>query len=89
MEEGGPTVVKRRTRNLTRLVLVLLGGFLAGERLIDASEDWRLWHNLAVEDPSAADLYRTNFWFDVAVAAVAVGGACLAYRLLRPPEDTP
>jgi hypothetical protein len=73
---------------LTRHALVLLGGFLAGSRLVDAAGAWREWHRWAVADPSAADLYRANFWFDVVVALLTLAAAWLVHRLLRPPDDS-
>ena len=72
-----------RIRNLTRSALVLLGGLLAGSRMVDAVRAWREWQRWAVSDPSAADLYRTNFWIDVGLAAVAIAGAGLVSWLLR------
>jgi hypothetical protein len=74
--------VQRKT--LIRHALVLLGGFITGSRLIDAVENWRLWHEWAVSDPSAADLYRTNFWVDVASVILTLGMTGLIYWLLRP-----
>jgi hypothetical protein len=38
-------------------------------------------------DPSGADLYRTNFWFDFATAGLAIGLAALLYHLLRPADS--
>ena len=75
-------------RNLARYGLVLFGGFLAGSRLVDAAHAWHEWHRWSAADPSAADLYRTNFWIDVVVVALILGIASLIYRLLRPSSDT-
>jgi hypothetical protein len=73
-----------QTKSVVRHLLVLLGGFIVGSRLIDAVENWRQWHEWAVSDPSAADLYRTNFWIDVVVVIIALGVTGLIYWLLRP-----
>jgi hypothetical protein len=73
---------------LTRHVLVLLGGFLAGSRLVDAARAWQEWHRWAVADPSAADLYRTNFWLDVVVALLTLAAAWPVHRLLRPRDES-
>jgi hypothetical protein len=73
-----------RIKTIIRHALALVGGFLAGTRLIDAVKDWRQWHEWAVVDPSAADLYRTNFWLDVTFAIAIVGITALISRLLRP-----
>ena len=78
-----------RIRKLTRSALVLVGGLLAGSRMVDAVCAWREWQRWAVSDPSAADLYRTNFWIDVALATVAIAGAGLVSWLLRSPDDSP
>jgi hypothetical protein len=76
-----------RIRTLARHGLVLFGGFLAGSRLVDATQAWREWHQWSVTDPSAADLYRTNFWIDIVVVVLVLGVAGLTYRLLRPSTD--
>lgn len=73
-----------QVKTIVRYALVLLGGFLAGGRLVDAGDNWRGWHEWAVADPSAADLYRTNLWGDVTFAVLIVGVAALIYWLLRP-----
>ena len=73
-----------RTKSVVRHLLVLLGGFITGSRLIDAVENWRQWHEWAVSDPSAADLYRTNFRIDVVIVIITLGVTGLIYWLLRP-----
>lgn len=78
-----------RTRSLTRRALVLLGGLLAGSRLVDAGRAGREWHRWAVADPSAADVYRTDFWMDVVLAGLAIVAAALVFRLLRSADDSP
>ncbi len=59
-------------RILTRCGLVLFGGFIAGSRLVDAARAWREWRRWAIADPSAADLYRTDFWISVTIAVLTV-----------------
>ncbi len=71
-------------KTIVRYALVLFGGFLAGSRLVDAVDNWREWHEWALADPSAADLYRTNFWVDVTFAVLIGCLAALIYWLLRP-----
>ena len=73
-----------RPREVARYGLILLAGVCAGGRMVAAVGNWRLWHELAVSDPSAADLYRTNFWIDVVVVAVLVAAAWLVNLVLRP-----
>jgi hypothetical protein len=71
-------------RTLTRYGLVLLGGYLAGSRLVAAALAWREWHQLAVSDPSAADLYRTDFWVEINITVLTLRVVGLVYWLLRP-----
>jgi hypothetical protein len=68
---------------------VLLGGFLAGSRLVAAAQAWRDWHRWAVSDPSAADLYRTDFWVELTIALLTVAVVGLVYWLLRPRAARP
>ena len=73
-----------RPRDVARYGLILLAGVCAGGRMVAALGNWRLRHELAVTDPSAADLYRTNFWIDVVAVAVFVAAAWLVNLVLRP-----
>jgi hypothetical protein len=73
-------------RTLTRYAVVLVAGFIAGGQLVGAAQAWREWHRWAISDPSAADLYRTNFWIAVTIAALSLSLGWLIFRLLRPPE---
>jgi len=65
--------------------VVLAGGFIAGNRAVDAIQSWHHWREVVVSDPSAADLYRTAFWLDLGSAAVSLAVVCLVWWLLRPP----
>jgi hypothetical protein len=77
-----------RMRSFLRYAFVLLGGSLAGTRVVDAARSWREWHRWAVTDPSAADLYRTDFMLDAGIVLVVLAGAGLVYRILgRRPND--
>jgi hypothetical protein len=49
---------------------------------VDATRAWRLWEETVATDPSAADLYLTTVWLDLATAAVT---AVLSPRLLGAP----
>ena len=69
-------------RTLARYGLVVFGGLLAGRRSVDALRTWREWHRWALTDPSAADLYRTNFWVDVVILVLTLGIVGLLYRSL-------
>jgi len=67
-----------------RHLVVLVSGFIAGSRAVDAVRSWREWHIWAVKDPSAADAYRTFFLMDAAIALVTLLIAGLVWWLLRP-----
>jgi len=59
-------------------------GAVASDRLIAAGRAWRLWHRWIREDPSGADLYRTNVWIFSCEAALMVAIAGVVFWLLRP-----
>lgn len=44
---------------------------------------FRLWRQSVVDDPSAAELYQVNFWFELAFAAPGLVVALLAVMWLR------
>jgi hypothetical protein len=67
-----------------RYLVVLLTGFLAGSRAVDAAQAWNEWHTQRSTDPSAADAYYTFFLVDLAAAAVSLVIAALVWWLLRP-----
>jgi hypothetical protein len=67
-----------------RYAVVLLTGFIAGGRSVDAVRAWNEWQNWKVRDPSGADLYRTSFLMDMASALVSLAIAALVWWLLRP-----
>jgi hypothetical protein len=55
---------------------------------VAAAQAWRDWHRWAVSDPSAADLYRTEFWVELTIALLTVAVVGLVYWLLRPGPAT-
>jgi hypothetical protein len=55
---------------------------------VAAAQAWRDWHRWAVSDPSAADLYRTEFWVELTIALLTVAVVGLVYWLLRPGTAT-
>jgi hypothetical protein len=71
-------------RRVIRYALVLLGGFLAGGRMVAAIHAWREWHAWEGSDPSLADFFRTEFWLQVAFAAFTLAATYVAFWLLRP-----
>ena len=74
-------------RSVVRYAVVLLGAFLAGNRLVSARNEWVMWHRPDImNDPSAMELYQSGFWIDIAsaVAACAVAGMWFWYLGRRP-----
>lgn len=73
-----------------RYLVVLVTGFIAGSRAVDAVGSWREWHMWATRDPSEADAYRTFFVADATITALSLAIAGLVWWLLRPqaPERT-
>jgi len=69
---------------MARFVVAFAAGAVASDRLVAAGRAWRLWHRWIGEDPSGADLYRTNFWIFSGAAALTVAVAGLVFWLLRP-----
>jgi hypothetical protein len=74
---------------IVRYAVVLLTGFIAGGRAVDAVHAWREWHRVSASDPSAADAYRTFCMVDSAVAVVSLAIAALVWWLLRQRTDSP
>ena len=69
---------------LLRYLIVLVSGFIAGSRAVDAARSWREWHIWATEDPSGADAYRTFFLVNTTIAVLSLSIAGLVWWLLRP-----
>jgi uncharacterized membrane-anchored protein YitT (DUF2179 family) len=67
-----------------RDIVVLITGFLAGSRLVQALRSWQEWHRWDVQDPSGADAYRSFFLVNMAVAITSLMIAGLVWWLLRP-----
>ena len=67
-----------------RYLVVLVTGFIAGSRSVDAVRSWREWHTWAAQDPSSADAYRTFFLVNMTVALLSLAIAGLVWWLLRP-----
>jgi hypothetical protein len=72
---------------LVRHLVVLVTGFLAGSRTVDAVQSWNEWQRQGATDPSAADAYYTFFLVDLAVAALSLAIAGLVWWLLRPRSE--
>lgn len=76
-------------REMARFVVAFAAGAVVSDRLIAAGRAWRLWHRWIRQDPSGADLYRTNFWILSCEAALTMAMAGVVFWLLRPnaPRD--
>jgi hypothetical protein len=69
---------------IVRYVVVLVTGFLAGSRVVDAIRSWQEWHDWSLRDPSGAEAYQTFFLVNAAAAALSLAIAGLVWFLLRP-----
>ena len=67
-----------------RYLVVLITGFIAGSRAVEAVRSWREWHTWAAQDPSGADAYRSFFLVNTAVALLSLAIAGLVWWLLKP-----
>ena len=67
-----------------RYGVVLITGFIAGSRTVEAARSWQEWHTWAAQDPSGAEAYRTFFLVDVALALLSLSIAALVWWLLKP-----
>jgi H+/gluconate symporter-like permease len=69
---------------IIRYVVVLVTGFIAGSRCVDAVRSWREWRTVAATDLSAANPYRDFFLMSALAAAISLVIAALVWWLLRP-----
>jgi hypothetical protein len=76
-------------RDVIRVALVLLLGIIAGSRAVSAWSGWRAYQEWRGRDPSGADASLTFAEVDLAVAALSLAGAWLAWWLLRPRGGPP
>jgi hypothetical protein len=67
-----------------RYLVVLVTGFIAGNRAVDAIRSWREWHVWQIRDPSGAEAYRTFFVVSASIAVISLTVAALVWWLLRP-----
>jgi hypothetical protein len=70
-----------------RYIVVLVTGFIAGNRAVDAIRSWQEWHSWAARDPSGADAYKSFFITNAAAAALSLAIAVLVWWLLRPRSE--
>jgi hypothetical protein len=76
-------------RGAVRTALVLLLGLIAGSRLVSAWVGWQAYQEWRARNPSGADGSLTFGEVDLAVAMLSIGGAWLAWWLLRPRGGPP
>ena len=73
------------TRDAVRWGLLLAAVAVSGYRLPATVRSVQQWRAALLVDPSAADLYRTNFTVNAVGIAVILAVALGAFYLLRPP----
>ena len=54
-----------------------------------AIRNYRDWREVAVNDPSAAELYETDFWFDAAGIAAGLSIGSLIFFGLKQKKEPP
>ena len=89
---GGPPLSAGRgglrlrwsVRGAIRVALVLLLGVIAGSHVVSAWTWWRENQEWRGRDPSGADASLTFAEVDLALAALSIAGAWVAWWLLRP-----
>jgi len=69
---------------IIRYLVVLVTGFIAGSRTVDAARAWQEWHTWAARDSSGADAYWGFFLVNSAVALLSLSIAGLVWWLLKP-----
>ena len=67
-----------------RYGVVLITGFIAGSRTVEAVRSWQEWRHWAAQDPSGAEAYWSFFLVHTAVALLSLSIAGLVWWLLRP-----
>ena len=73
-------------RNLLRWIALVGGLAILLWRAPHALRDYRDWREAKVNDPSAAELYETDLWFEAAGVTVAVGFGLLIFFGLKEEE---
>jgi hypothetical protein len=71
------------------VALVLLLGVIAGSHVVSAWGGWQSYQEYRGHDSSMADAYLTFAEVDLAIAALSIAGAWLAWWLLRPRGGPP
>lgn len=67
-----------------RYLVVLVTGFIAGSRTVDAVHSWHQWRASVAGDPSGAQAYKSFFLTQAAAAGLSLIIAALVWWLLRP-----
>lgn len=76
-------------RTVFRLLFVVAGMWIVGQRAFSAGRDWREWHQALGDDPPAAHAWRTLFFADVGSAALALAAILLFLAILRQLDRRP
>jgi hypothetical protein len=71
------------------VALVLLLGVIAGSHVVSAWAGWQGYQEWRGQDSSMADAYLAFLEVDLAIAALGIAGAWLAWWLLRPQGGPP
>jgi hypothetical protein len=67
-----------------RYTLVLIGGMLAGNRVVEAVRAFQEWHAWVDSDASGSEAYWSFFLVNTTAALLSIGLAALLWHLLRP-----
>jgi len=79
-----PDTGQGSTRDAVRWGLLLAAVAVSGYRLPGAFRNFQEWRASFMVDPSAADVYKTNFMVNAVGIAVILIVAGAAFYLLRP-----
>ena len=67
-----------------RYIVVLVTGFIAGSRAVDAVHSWHQWRAAVAADPFSAQPYKSFFLTNAAAAGLSLIIAALVWWLMRP-----
>ena len=76
-------------RNLIRWAALVCAIVIVLWLAPEVVRNYRDWRESAVNDPSAAELYETNFWFDAAGIAAGLGLGLLIFIGLKRNNELP
>ena len=79
-----PEAGQGSTRDAVRWGLLLAAVAVSGYRLPGVFRSFQQWRGAMSIDPSAAELYKTNFAVNAIGIAIILGVAATVFYLLRP-----